>query len=249
MTRIAGPVILPVIAVSTVIAVVGALRLSGPVRWAALAAAAALGDVVLTLFSLYRFSLGWYVGRSLTVISCAVVLVAMLAEFSRLKRQLAVEGDRLRALLRRTTELEAIHSTLLNHMSDGVMPPGADGRVVATNPAAETLLGLSADQLHGRVRPHPEWHVLRPDGTLYPLQDTPVMTTLATGKPRKDQMLGVQLPGGDRRWLRVNTAAERAQAHGPVRYVVTSMTDETERHAAHLAVGKDADTNAGGCGR
>jgi PAS domain-containing protein len=136
MTRVTGPVMLPVVALATVVAVVGALRLSGPVRWAALAAAAALGDVVLTLFSFHRYSLGWYAGRSLTVVSCAVVLVAMLAEFGRLKAQLAVEADRLRSLLGRTRELEGLQSTLLNLMTDGVMLHGADGRVVVANPAA-----------------------------------------------------------------------------------------------------------------
>ena len=72
MTRVAGPVMLPVVALSAVVAVVGGMRLSGPVRWAALAAAAALGDVTLTLFSFHRFSLGWYVGRSLR--ACQIFL-------------------------------------------------------------------------------------------------------------------------------------------------------------------------------
>lgn len=104
---------LPVVVVATVVAVIGAIQLSGPVRWAALAATAALGDVVLTLFSLHRYSLGWYVGRSLTVLSSAVVLIAMLAEFSRPGRQLAQDGVRLRSLLSRTQELEGLQSTLL----------------------------------------------------------------------------------------------------------------------------------------
>lgn len=234
MTRIAGPVILPVVVVVTVVAVIGAMQVSGPVRWAALAAGAVLGDVVITLFALNRYSLGWYVGRSLTVLASAVVLVAMLAEFSRLSRQLAVEADRLRLVLSRAEELEGLHSTLLNLMSDGVRLQDADGRVVATNPAAERLLGLSADQLSGRAPEHPEWNVVRSDGSPWPVEDTPGMVTLATGVAQRDQMLGVRLPGGGRRWLRVNTAATRDGEHGPIRYVVSSMTDETERYTAHL---------------
>jgi PAS domain S-box-containing protein len=241
MTRVTGPVILPLVAIATVAAVVGAVRLSGPVRWAALAATAALGDVVLTLFSYHRFSLGWYVGRSLTVVSCAVVLIAMLAEFGRLKQQLAVEADRLRRLLNRTNELEALHSTLLSHMTDGVMLHGADGAVLTTNPAAEALLGLSGDQLRGRAAIHPDWTVLRADGTPWPIEDTPAMTTLRTGEPQRDRMLGVHLPGGDRRWLRVSSSAQRADGHAPVRNVVTSLTDETQRHAELLAGTRDRD--------
>lgn len=235
MTRLTGPVILPVVVVATAVAVVGSMQVGGPVRWAALAAAVALGDVVLTLFSLHRYSLGWYVGRTLTVVSCAVVLLAMLAEFGRLKRQLAVEAARLRSLLARTEELEGLHSTLLDHMTDGVMLQDGDGRVVATNKAASALLGLSQDQLHGRSPAHSDWKVVGPDGADWRVEDTPAMLTLRTGAAQRDRMVGVHLPGGGRRWLRVNTSAGQGGHDDGVRFVVSSMTDETARHESHLA--------------
>lgn len=49
MTRVAGPVVLPVVVLASLIALNGAFRLAGSLRWASLASAAALGDVVLTL--------------------------------------------------------------------------------------------------------------------------------------------------------------------------------------------------------
>ncbi len=67
------------------------------------------------------------------------------------------------------------------------------------------------------------------------------MITLRTGEPQRDRILGVHLPGGDRRWLRVSTSAQRASNHAPVRYVVTSLTDETQRYAAHLAGTRERD--------
>ena len=66
-------------------------------------------------------------------------------------------------------------------MTDGVLLQGADGRVVAMNPAAQVLLGLTADQLRGRDDVHPDWTVLRPDGTVWPIAETPAMVTLSTG--------------------------------------------------------------------
>lgn len=113
----------------------------GSERWAALAATTALGDVILTLVSDFRSSFDWYAGSTLTIVSSAVVLVAMLAELSTVKRRLAEDGQRLRELLTRTHDLERLQHTLLNHMADGVMMEAGDGRVVASNRAAHLLLG------------------------------------------------------------------------------------------------------------
>jgi PAS domain S-box-containing protein len=144
--------------------------------------------------------------------------------------------------LARAEELQEVQSTLLNHMTDGVLLQGADGRVVAMNPAAQALLGLSADQMRGRDAMHPDWMVLRGDGTMWPIAESPSMVTLSTGVAQRDQMVGVRLPGGERRWLRVNTSAQRARNTGEIQHVVSSMTDETQRHNAQLALGFDRDT-------
>lgn len=239
LARFTGPVLVPVAALACCAAIVGALRLRGPLRWAALAAGAAFGDVVIALFSHNTYSLGWYVGRALSALACGIVVLAILAEFGRLKQLLAVEADRLRAVLGRTEELELLHSTLLDHMTDGVLLQGPDGRVVTMNPAAELLLGLDSEALRGTTPM--DWRFLRPDGTDWPLLETPPMVTLATGEPQRDQMVGVALAGGHRRWLRVNTSAERATAEGPIRYVMSSMTDETRRHDDYLAGRRERD--------
>ncbi len=241
LTEVTGPVTVPVVAAATVVAVAGATRLSGPVRWAALATAAVLGDVVLTLFSLHRYSLGWYAGRSLTVVASAVVLIAMLAEFGRLRDRLAVEAHRLRILLNRSEELEGLHSTLLNLMSDGVMLRGPDGRVMATNPAAETLLGLTPDQVYGRAPLPADWNAVRTDGTRWAVEDAPDLVTLKTGVAQRDRIVGVPLLDGGRRWLRINTTATRDADSGAVQYVVASMTDETSRHTAQMAARRELD--------
>jgi PAS domain S-box-containing protein len=245
LTKLTGPVTLPIVTTATGVAVLGAIRMTEPLRWAALACTAVLGDVVLTLFSLHRFSLGWYVGRSLTVVSSAVVLVAMLAEFSRLRGRLAVKADSLQELLRSSEELETLHSTLLNLMSDGVTLRGPDGRLMAANPAAERLLGLTADQLHGRARMPPSWTVLRTDGTQWASEDTPDMVTFKTGIAQRDRILGVPQPDGHRRWLRVNTAATRDSELGRVQYVVSSLTDETERQTMQQAATQDSELKRG----
>ena len=80
------------VGLATVVTWLGARSRVGPERWAAIAAAASLGDVVLTLTSRYRYSAGWYAGRTLTIAASAAVLLGLLIEFGRVKSQLAKEG-------------------------------------------------------------------------------------------------------------------------------------------------------------
>jgi PAS domain S-box-containing protein len=235
MTRIAGPVMLPVVFLATVMTIVGACRQGGPERWAGLAAAASLGDVVLTLFSHNRYSLGWYTGRTLTIVSAGVVLIALLGEFQGVRRRLADEGELLRVLLERTAALEQLQHTLLGNMADGVMMQGRGGELLASNPAAHALSGLTVDQMLGRAPVDPGWQTLRADGSLYETSDdTPPVMTLRTGVGRQE-IVGVRAPEGSTRWMSVNTTAVKDKS-GNVDFVVSSMTDVTERHAGELAL-------------
>jgi len=241
MTRVAGPVMLPVVLLATAVSCAVAWRGGALERWAALAVTASLADVVLTLFSFHRFSLGWYAGRSMTVVSAGVVLVVLLREFGTVKRRLAQEGERLRALLHRTDELERVQHTLISHMPEGVVMQDRDGRIVASNPAAQELLGLPADDLHGRTPKDPGWRLVRPDGGDWGADDTPSTATLRTGVGQRGQVMGVQHPTGRLRWLSVNTSPA-LDARGNVDHVVSSMTDVTAEHSAVLAATQEQQT-------
>lgn len=56
--------------------------------WLALALLAALGDVVLTLSAIARYSVGWYAARVMSLISSSLVLGFLIWEISGLYRQL-----------------------------------------------------------------------------------------------------------------------------------------------------------------
>jgi EAL domain-containing protein (putative c-di-GMP-specific phosphodiesterase class I)/PAS domain-containing protein len=238
MTHTVGPVVLPVLAVAVVVAIMSALRMAGPPRWVGLAAAAAVGDVVLTLFSYHRYSLGWYAGRTLTIASSAVVLIAMLAEFSRLKGLLALETERLRALLTRTDELERLQLTLLAHLSEGVMMQDPEGRVVASNPAVDALFERAPTDLGSTAEAEPSWSLLDEHGRDLPPDQAPAVITRRTGVAQRDRMVGLAFADGRRRWLRVNTIATQGD-RATDRYVISSLVDETDRHAARLADVRD----------
>ena len=87
MTSLTAPIVLPLVAISLVAAVTGTWHRTGAERWVPVAVLACVCDLVLTYVARQRFSLGWYSGRSLTLVATGVVLVAMLASFRTLKAQ------------------------------------------------------------------------------------------------------------------------------------------------------------------
>ncbi|HEV8064671.1 MAG TPA: EAL domain-containing protein [Acidimicrobiales bacterium] len=238
MSRIAGPVMLPVVAVAALLTWLGSRTRRGPERWAAIAAAASLGDVVLTLASRYRYSAGWYAGRSLTIIASAAVLVALLIEFGKVKTELAEEGERLSASLRRAGELERLQQTLLDNMVDGVTLRSQDGELIAFNLAAPQLLGLTVDQMTGLAAPDDQWRVFRPNGRDWTPTDNPGVDTIRTGVECHDEMLGVASQDGTVRWLRANTVIVKGE-EGATEGVVTTYADVTDSHAEEVRLAKE----------
>ena len=232
MSRLLGPVMLPLVVVGTAFAIIGGWRQGGPARWAGLAASTALADVILTLSSKYRYSFGWYVGRTLTVTSSAVVLVALLAAFSGIKSRLAAESERLRTQLDRTDALERLQQTLLTNMADGVVMRHRSGKVVASNPAAHRMLGLTSAQLADEALRVPGWRLLSADGKATTL-NPPAQMLDRSEDPRA--IFGVERPDGKRHWFLSNTSIARDDA-GELEYSISSLTDISERYAAEMAV-------------
>lgn len=55
------------------------------------------------------------------------------------------------------------------------------GEIVARNPAAEQILGLTSAQMMGRISVDPRWRTVHEDRTTFPGETHPVMVTLQTG--------------------------------------------------------------------
>ncbi|TWG11296.1 phospho-acceptor domain-containing protein [Actinoplanes teichomyceticus] len=89
LTQRFGPAI---IGINVLALVLGATRfrrdtVRGLEAWAFVAVAASCGDVVLTLFSRARFTVGWYGARVLALVAALVVLSALLREVTVLYRR------------------------------------------------------------------------------------------------------------------------------------------------------------------
>jgi PAS domain S-box-containing protein len=120
-------------------------------------------------------------------------------------RRMEIEQHRTRFLEIALARSEARHASVLNSMTEGMVVHGPSGAIIATNPAAADILGLSEDELFGRVSKDPRWRAIRPSGEDFPGEEHPIMTTLHTGEPQHGVIMGVETPRGDKRWLSINT--------------------------------------------
>lgn len=92
MTSLTAPVTVPLTILSLITTTRRTWRLSGPERWAPVVIGVCLTDLVLTYAARHRYSVGWYAGRTLTLIASGVVLVATIAALRRAKSAAHVDS-------------------------------------------------------------------------------------------------------------------------------------------------------------
>ena len=79
----------------------------------------------------------------------------------------------------------------------GLMLQSATGVIEAATPEAETILGLTLDQILGRVVADRRWAAIAPDGTALRARDYPSSRALRSGTPVVGAVIGVHRPGRD----------------------------------------------------
>ena len=131
------------------------------------------------------------------------------------------------------------HQILFDTMAQGAFYQMADGSLVAVNPAALEMLGLDRDQFLGRTSYHPEWRVIKLDGTELTSDQHPSMVALRTSEPVKDYVAGVYNP---RRqgfvWMNITaTPLFREGEEQPYQVIVTlhDITEQKRLNDIHLA--------------
>jgi len=125
-------------------------------------------------------------------------------------------------------ESEQQLTTIYRTMADGLVVHRRDGVIISCNPAAERILGISSSQILGDSSIDPQWRLVRADGSTVARPDHPAMHVLRHGRAERDVLMGLELPGGERRWISVNAEPVR-DAAGEVERVVVSFTDVTAR--------------------
>jgi PAS domain S-box-containing protein len=134
------------------------------------------------------------------------------------------ERKRAEAALR---ESEQQFRLLFQHLHAGVVVHAPDTKILLANEQSCELLGLSVAQIVGKTAIDPSWRFVREDETAMPIEEYPVQRVLATRRPIRDLVVGVDRPSTkDRVWVLVNAFPE-LDAHERLRQAVVTFVDIT----------------------
>ncbi|MBC7905240.1 MAG: PAS domain S-box protein [Rhodospirillaceae bacterium] len=134
-----------------------------------------------------------------------------------------------RAAERALKESEERYRTVVESLVEGIVVQDDGGAIIASNPAAERILGLGADELAGRHSTDPRWHAIHADGSAFPGDIHPAMVTLRTGERQEGVIMGLRKADDSVTWVEINTAPLwGAEADRPVA-VVASILEITNR--------------------
>ncbi len=126
-------------------------------------------------------------------------------------------------------ESEARYRAVVENAAEGMIILDASGRIANTNSSAAHILGRNKDQLIGKNPVDLGFTSVRENGTPWPIETRPARTTLRTGVPQSNVVLGHRRPDGSLVWISMNTRPLSGSDGSPPSGVVVSFTDITER--------------------
>lgn len=138
---------------------------------------------------------------------------------------------------------------VVSALSEGIVSLARDGQIETWNQAAETILGLSGEQLQARTALDGRWQAVHEDGTPYPGETFPAMEVMRTGVVQSNITMGLHRPDGTLAWILVNAVPIFSPGDPAPTSVVVSFMDITERRKAeNLRKPRPAATNTGSTG-
>lgn len=124
---------------------------------------------------------------------------------------------------------ESKYRSLIQKVHTAIVLHDSDGRILSVNPLAQRMLKMSTDTLSNGVMEPPKWHFLRENGSDMPVSEFPVNMVLASKKPLRDYVVGIQYENTTEPfWAVVNAEPEFDDAENLIQIIV-SFIEITER--------------------
>lgn len=118
--------------------------------------------------------------------------------------------------------------TILENMHDGVVVQNEKGEIIMSNPAAEKILGLTAEQMAGRTSIDHRWRTIHEDHTTFPGEEHPATVVLRGESTHESAIMGVHKPNDEITWINVSAVPlvndQEDSHHG----VIATFTDVTK---------------------
>ncbi|MGL2962858.1 ATP-binding protein [Flavobacterium sp. RSB2_4_14] len=125
---------------------------------------------------------------------------------------------------------EKRYRDILNNLEAGVVIHNPDTSIQISNHKASELLGLSEDQMKGKLAIDPQWKFIYEDGSEVPLEKYPVNEIKSTKKPLKNNVIGVYRPlHNDIIWALVNGFPKFHNGGTEIREIIITFIDITAR--------------------
>jgi PAS domain S-box-containing protein len=134
------------------------------------------------------------------------------------------------------------YRAVIEALAEGVVLMDRAGVIQASNSAAQRILGLPADRLHGHNTSDPSWNPIREDGSPMPASELPAVITLRTGEPQSQVVFGLWRAPDDITWISVNSRPLRRPGATHPYAVVCSFIDITQarRTEARLRLSEES---------
>jgi len=116
---------------------------------------------------------------------------------------------------------------LIKNLPSGVVVHGKDTSIQMSNVMAESILGLTSDQLRGKTAMDPSWQFLHEDGTPMPHNEYPVNLVLASGEGFRNKIIGRQNQSDEEVVWALCNAYPMNGKDGKIRQVVVTFNDIT----------------------
>ncbi|MBB1074395.1 EAL domain-containing protein [Rhodoferax sp. 4810] len=125
---------------------------------------------------------------------------------------------------------------LIENLSSGVVVHRPDTSIMLSNAMAASMLGLTEDQLLGKVATDPGWCFLRDDETPMSVDDYPVNRVMASGAPVQNCVIGAHHANrAESTWALCN-AYPVHDDDGKMLQIVVTFTDITQLKQAQRAL-------------
>ncbi len=126
--------------------------------------------------------------------------------------------------------------SLVEHLHAGVVVHDPDTSILFSNTAASHLLGLSVEQMQGKVAMDPAWCFVGEDGRPLPLPEYPVQKVVSSLQSIDNYVIGIKkCDKEDIIWVLVNAIPE-FDSNQQLSQVVVTFVDITERKQVEFEI-------------